>query len=155
MFNLAVSGSAQFSGAISFNCSGAPTLATCSVSPNPVTMQSATPANITVTVTTTASGAAAATGRPATPWRVLPIAPLVLFVIAIAGLAVMLPVGKRRRLVWAAPMLTLVLCAGCGGGSQTKTPSPNPGTPAGTYTLTVTATTNGVNRTVNLTLIVK
>jgi apolipoprotein N-acyltransferase len=65
--------------------------------------------------------------------------------------------AAKRRARWAFASVMVVLlgalvwtggCAGGGGGGVHH----DPGTPAGSYTLTVTGTSNGVSRTLKLTL---
>ena len=150
-YTLSVGGEGGLSGAVSFKCAGAPSEATCTVAPNPVTAGS-TSANVTVSVTTTA----ASLNPPAAP-RLPPVPPLTLrlgaewmLALLLAALAWAAACRKRlgarhRTLAWfplgAVLVLALALaaCGGGGGGGGGGGPS-NPGTPAGTYTLTVTGT---------------
>jgi hypothetical protein len=68
-----------------------------------------------------------------------------------------LRVALATRLALAAPLLLLVLTvtamSGCSG--QSNKPPVSNGTPPGTYTLMLTGTSNGVSRTMQLTLIVQ
>src|SRR5271157_2519696 len=65
-YTLSVGGEGGLSGAVAFTCTGAPSEATCTVSPNPLTVgNSAT--NITITVTTTAPSVSAPRSRPLPP----------------------------------------------------------------------------------------
>jgi len=168
-YTLSVGGEGGLSGAVSFTCSGAPSEATCTVSPNPVTAGS-TPTNVTVTVTTTAASLNPP-GAPQLP-PVPPLSPrlgaewmLALLLAALAWAAV-----RRNRLgarhqtpAWfplgAVLVLALALAAcGGGGGGGGGGGSSNPGTPAGTYTLTVTGTvasgSSALSHSVTLTLTV-
>jgi hypothetical protein len=52
-YSLALGGTNGFSGQVQMSCTGAPT-ATCSVSPNPVTVSGTTPASVTVSAITQA-----------------------------------------------------------------------------------------------------
>jgi hypothetical protein len=84
-------------------------------------------------------------------------------------LAALLPlslVGLRRtRRSWLASSILLgclVAATGCGAGraiplqsGSNPNPPPNPITPAGTYTIVASASSGGLTRTVNLTLIVQ
>jgi hypothetical protein len=56
----------------------------------------------------------------------------------------------------------LLVAIGCGAGREipletgtNPNPTPNPVTPAGTYTIVASATSSGLTRTVNLTLVVQ
>jgi hypothetical protein len=147
-YTLSVGGEGGLNQPITFICTGAPSEATCTVSPNPVTPGSSA-TNVTVTVTTTAP----AIGSP----RLLPLQPpssprregLWLLALVLAAMAWTFgrrnPAGVDRWRVSVVSLtvglwLALVL-AGCGGGGSVGGgPSPNPGTPGGTYTLTVTGT---------------
>jgi hypothetical protein len=167
-YTLSVGGVSGFSGSVSFTCTGAPSEATCSVSPNPVTAGS-TATNVTVTVTTTAASLGAPRG-PLPP--VPPPSPRVrgLWVLALALAAMGWGIRRRNQTGvsrWRFTMLrlstgflllfALAVCGGGGGGGGTS-PTPNPGTPAGTYNLTVTGTTgsgsSALSHSVTLTLTV-
>lgn len=152
-YNLQVTPGAGFTGSVSLACSGAPTLATCSV-PGSVPVAGGSPAAFTVSVATTGSGMVPFEFGPrATPlpgWRFvsMPAAILILFLLfAVAA--------KRERFMnarsprWSTAfaccaLLLVVSVSGCGGGgsvaSQTAPtpPAPPPGTPQGTYTITIT-----------------
>ncbi len=138
-----------FTQSVSLSCSGAPALATCTVSPNPIALNGSTLVQAKVTATTTQ-----ATGLLRSPFgrsngnRMAGLAGLA----GIAGLAalVVLPgkrgVKPRRRLCGVifllfmlAILVTLPSCAG-GGGDP-------PGTAAGTYPLTVTGTFQSATET--------
>ncbi len=149
-YTFSMGGEGGISGTVAFSCSGAPSEATCTVSPNPATLGgSAT--TVTVTVTTTAPTLMS----PRSP-RLPPAYPdgqggRRLLLLALVLLAMMVWAtrrgnqmglrGSRLRIVLLASGLLLVLgLAGCGGGGGGGS-TPNPGTPAGTYSLTVTGTT--------------
>ena len=168
-YTLSVAGEAGLSGTVSFKCTGAPSEATCTVSPNPVTAGS-TLTNVTVTVTTTAASLNPP-GAPQLP-PVPPLSPrpgvgwmLALLLAALAWAAVRRNrLGARRQTpAWfplgAVLVLALALAAcGGGGGGGGGGGSSNPGTPAGTYTLTVTGTagsgSSALSHSVTLTLTV-
>jgi hypothetical protein len=151
-YTLSVGGVGGFSGSVSFSCTGAPSEATCSVSPNPVTAGS-TASNVTVTVTTTAPSLNAPRSGPLPP--VLPLSPGLrgLLMLALALAAMAWAIHRRNQpgmngwrcttLRLAMGFLLLFALAGCGGGGGGggTGPTQNPGTPAGTYNLTVTGTT--------------
>jgi YVTN family beta-propeller protein len=137
-----------FAQSVSLSCSGAPALATCTVSPNPIALDGSTTVQAKVTATTTR-----ATGLLRSPFgrsdgnRMAGLAGLT----GIAGLAglIVLPgkrgVKPRRRacgLIFLLCMLAiLVMLPSCGGGGDP------PGTAAGTYPLTVTGTFQSATET--------
>ena len=139
---------------VSLACSGAPSEATCSVSPLTPGTDSAQTATVTV-ATTAASQTVPPFERLRPPGREtgpLMICLLLLLAIAMwkrgmpglnpASLELTVGVTRRlRRLAVAAILFGAATYAACGGGGGgTSGPPPNPGTPAGTYTLDVTAT---------------
>ncbi len=154
-YNLSIDPVNGLSGTVSFTCSGAPSLATCTVNPASVNLNGSDSGSTTVTVSTTARSAVLMRPKPPTgPW------------IWLWMLALLAAVGTRlmagRRLAWsrawaplAVAMLSVALWAGCGGGGGGGSPAPR-GTPAGTYSLTVTGTytsgTTTVHRNITLTL---
>jgi pimeloyl-ACP methyl ester carboxylesterase len=152
-YTLSVGGEGGLSGTVTFTCTGAPSEATCTVSPNAVTAGSSA-TNVTVTVTTTAASVSAPHSRhlPPTPPLSRGLRGLWMLALALALTAWtiarrnQLGVGRGRSTIvpLALGLLLTLALAGCGGGGGggggTTTPS-NPGTPAGTYTLTVTGST--------------
>ena len=153
-YTLSVGGEGGLSGTVSFTCTGAPSEATCTVSPNPVTAGSSA-TNVTVTVTTTAAFGQRATLSTASPGPT-PIAGPERSVDARLGSGGDGCGHRRRRnqpgvsrwqstmVPLAAGLLLMLALAGCGGGGSGGGgggTTSNPGTPAGTYTLTVTGTT--------------
>jgi hypothetical protein len=157
-YNLNLSAISGFSGFISFDCSGAPPLGSCSLSIPSTNLIGTVPVPLTVTVTTT---------PPTTTVAVFPRLPglggwnfcalvVILFLIASARL--------RRTVTVRGAFAVLLLCGllavGCGGGgSSTGGGKQVGGTPPGTYTIILTATDQGVNgpvsRKQNLTLVVQ
>jgi sugar lactone lactonase YvrE len=134
-----------FNQAVNLACSGAPSEASCQLSPSPVT-PSSSGTNITVTVTTTAPSFSAPRSRHLPPAR--PLAPwprnLMVLALLLTGAAWAVrnwghPGLSRLRTALVALALAMLLTlamAACGGGGSSA-PS-NPGTPPGTYTITVT-----------------
>jgi hypothetical protein len=161
-YTLSVGGEEGLSGSVTFTCTGAPSEANCTVSPNPATAGT----NVTVTVTTTAASVSAPRSRPLPP--VPPLSPGLrgLLMLALALAATAWAIGRRNQpgvsrwqstmvLLASGLLLTLAL-AGCGGGGGSANVTHNPGTPAGTYTLTVTGSTgsgsSALSHSVTLTL---
>jgi hypothetical protein len=167
-YTLSVGGQGGLSGTVTFACTGAPSKATCTVSPNPVTAgNSAT--NVTVTVTTTAASVSAPRSRPLPP--VPPLLPGLKGLLMLALILAAMPWAMVRRnqpgvsrwqstmVPLAAGLLLALALAGCGGGGGGGGGvTHNPGTPAGTYTLTVTGTagsgSSALSHSVALTLTV-
>ncbi len=168
-YNFSIGGEGGFSGTVNFTCVGAPSEATCTVSPNPVTAGSST-TNVTVTVNTTAASVDVPRSRPLPPVPPLSLSlrGLLMFAFVLAVMAWTLRcrnkphVGRSRSatLPLAVGLLLALMMAACGGGGGGGggSGSTNPGTPAGTYTMTVTGTANSgsstVNHSMNLTLTV-
>jgi hypothetical protein len=180
-YTLAFTGTPGFTGTVSLTCGGAPTLATCTVSPSSLPLNGTTAANATVSVSTTARSIVAPRTllrpptmrtRPIPIWPWVALAMLALYGAAVAlrashgsallpwaepgSVAVRWRLGLATGLLFLAMLATLAMpaCGGGGGGGG----GGNPGTPAGSYTLTVTArVTSGtatLTHTTNLTLTV-
>ncbi len=165
VFPLLLSSSANIPGTAAFTCTGLPANATCNITPASPALGSAT--TIAVTILTGVASTAATTA-PAPPGG----HPLLWLATLLPLSLLSLPRLRRTRLphlprLTAAAFLytlfTLTALSGCGAGRQiplaaSPTTSPvTPGavTPAGTYTITASATSAGLTRTVNLTLIVR
>jgi hypothetical protein len=146
-YTLSVGSVGVVAATVSFTCTGAPSEASCSVSPILVTAGN----NVTVTVTTTAASLSAPFSRPISP--IPPLSPglrgLLMLALALAAIAWAIRRRNQPGLGWwqaawfplaAGLLLALVLaaCGGGGGGGGGGGTTSNPGTPAGTYTLTVT-----------------
>ncbi len=142
--------------AATFACTGAPPNSTCTINPSTTTLDA--PKTISVTILTGVSTTAQTIPQTAphqhpTLW-----------------LALLLPTGlltfcKHRRrpgLICVLALGFLLATSGCGAGRRipgTSTSDPpqsgQPTTPAGTYTIVASATSAGLTRTINLTLIVQ
>lgn len=146
-YTLTLTPSGGFSQAVSVSCTGAPALATCSVSPNSVTLNGTNAGTANVSVTTTAATMLAPRktappfSRPGA-WNRLRM--LALWLIVAAALSALTSRRRRRaaRLGLVSALLVVMLWASCGGGGGGGGVGGggNPGTPAGTYTLTLTGT---------------
>jgi hypothetical protein len=166
-YTLSVGGQGGLSGTVNFTCSGAPSEATCTVSPNPLTAGSSA-TNVTVTVTTTAATLNAPRSRslPPVPPRSPGLRGLSMFALILAMTAWVIDRRSQTGSRWRSIMLPLAVglwlvlglvgCGGGGGGGGGGGTPHDPGTPSGTYTLTVTGTTssgsNAVSHSTTLTL---
>jgi Beta-propeller repeat/Cep192 domain 4 len=159
-YTLTLASEGGFNQNVSFSCSGAPSEATCTVSPASVTAGN-TPVNVTVTVTTTASSASAPrTGPtfPPTPRSRVPL-DVLMVAVALATMALLRLLRKRsesgrwRLALIAVTLEALMVVAfmGCGGGTSGNGGGEknDPGTPAGIYTLNVQGTANAETSTLN------
>ncbi len=148
-YALAVASNHGLQGTVSFSCSGAPAGATCTVTPQSVTLNETGSSAVAVKVATTARSMVA---PPATR-RMLPPGtnPLGLLLLGLmALLASMLVWTKARalapaRLRWATLAAGLIVAmvltwAACGGTAVSPVSSNPMGTPSGTFNLTVTGT---------------
>jgi hypothetical protein len=153
VYPLLLSSAANIPGTAAFTCTGAPANSTCNITPSTVALGNTT--TISVTVLTGVSSTAQSL-RPLTK-------PPDMFWLATLLLLSLVALRKTRRSWLASSVLLVCLVAatGCGagraipleGGSNPNPPS-NPITPAGTYTIVASASSGGLTRSVNLTLIV-
>ena len=154
-YSLSVTPQGGYSQAVSFSCSGAPNLATCSISPASVTLDGSHIASLSVTVTTTAGTSLPALPQSPNPPSFTPVWLL------LAGLGLVLlgcVYRNKMRLARALPIagmaLLLAYAVGC-GGSPGPVVNHTPGTQAGTYSLSVTGTSGNLQHTTTLTLTVQ
>ena len=168
-YALSLTPAGGFDQAVSLTCTGAPSLSTCSISPNSVTLNGSTASTATVNISTTAGSFVPGrphvwppfrTERAPCPFWVLLILALLLFLWRrSAGSKSMTYFASRRtRLALGLALVLTSLLLACGGGGEGGGGGGNPGTPAGTYSLTITGTTGSgnmnVTRTTSLTLTV-
>ncbi|WP_255460790.1 choice-of-anchor D domain-containing protein [Edaphobacter albus] len=133
---------------VNLSCSGAPVNSTCNITPASLSLDG-NATTVSVTVQTGVVNLSQKTHARRYLW-----------------FALLLPVGlvpfSRRRWKAMALLSAVLMAGGCGGGRLIP-PSGGPGsgsgnnaiTPSGTYNLVVTATSAGLTRTVNLTLVVQ
>ncbi|HKW63310.1 MAG TPA: choice-of-anchor D domain-containing protein [Candidatus Acidoferrum sp.] len=160
-YKLQVTPVSGFSGTVSLTCSGAPSEATCLVSPASATPSGGIAAAFTATVTTTAPTIMLPRTAPPNWPPFATVRPM--FLLFALALGVLMARSRnaaalRSRPFGLASTLALVLMvlawAGACGGGGVGGGHHDPGTPRGTSTLTVTGTSGNVTRTQNLTLTV-
>ncbi len=153
VYPLLLSSAANIPGTATFTCTGAPANSTCTVTPASVALGSTT--TVSVTVLTGVTNAAISRSH---------VAPSSMFWFAALFPLSILALRRTRLSCLASFALLCCLAAstGCGAGRAIPLESgsnPNPPpvsvTPAGTYTVVASATSGGLTRTVNLTLIVQ
>ena len=119
-YSLSVTPTGGFSQTVTLRCTGAPSLATCSVSPSPVTLDGTHAVSLTVSVTTT-EGTLIVGRVSKTPSGQLGTGGVCLFTVA-SLFALWLAVRNRKtlrvRLACLGMLLVAgVMCSSCGGGS--------------------------------------
>ncbi len=155
-YQLQITPGANFTGAVTLFCTGAPLAATCQI-PSTIQITNGTPAMFSVMVTTTGA-AVLATPMSLKTWRAPRFAPLnpansfAIFLLWLVLLWLFLTARKihdapflakplfRRTFAFTGVALTaatMVMFAGCGGGSSTPPPAQIV-TPQGTSTITIT-----------------
>jgi len=153
VYPLLLSSAANIPGTATFTCTGAPANSTCNITPASVALGNTTTISVTVLtgVSSTAQSLRPLTNRPGMFWlaTLLPLS--------------LVALGRTRRSWLASSILLgcLVAATGCGAGraiplesGSNPNPTPIPITPAGTYTIVASASSAGLTRAVNLTLIV-
>lgn len=159
MFSLTVSPAGGFNQMVTFACSGAPALSTCTVSPSSVSLSAA--ATVSVSMTTSASASIPVDFSPVTRNYALYL--LAVFVMLSMGAALQRR-HARNRSVYALSLLLFLGAGltlfGCGGGSSaSNTGGGSQGTSPGTYTLTVSGTfaagSTTLNRDTTLSVVVR
>jgi len=143
-----------FTNPVSLACSGLPSLTSCSFS-----QPSVTPGSGSTTSTLTISTAAPSSVFPASPrgYPNLPIFSAWLGLLFILSVAVIHAKRSQRKLAFGFAFTALLICVAAAFvacGSPSKGPT-NPGTTLGSYTVTVTGTSNQLQHSMNVTLIVQ
>jgi hypothetical protein len=144
---LFTSGAAVAGSTVSLTCAGAPQHSTCGINPASLAIDG-NKTTVSVTVATGIASASLPVAGRNVVWAIL-VMPIGVFAL------------RRRKILL--PVLTLcalIAASGCGAGRlipSASNPGSGPGvaTPAGSYNITVTATSAGLTRVVNLTLIVQ
>jgi hypothetical protein len=150
-YNVIVAPATGFSPSVSFSCTVAPAIPTCSVSPAQLQLSS-NQAPVTVSVLTDARTNAQLSSPKR--FRDFGLWSGILGIICAALLLVYKPRNHRTGLL-ALFALALVFLNSCGGSTTTSPPSGNngtSGTPRGTYVVTVTGTSATSTRTLTLNL---
>jgi len=152
-YTLTLTPSAGTAAAFTFQCNSLPSYAACVFNPSTNSVAANATGTETVQITTSQASAMAAPAPSAAGWKA---------VVLVCGL-LLLPMAtrKRRRLLAALALVVLVLaglssCAGSGGGGGgTPTPTPTSHNVApGTYSVSLAVSSNSVQHTVILTLVV-
>ncbi len=148
-------------GPIAFVCGGLPQGATCTVNPNPTSLDGTSPASASFTIQTTGGGSASPSSAayPSVGDPTPRPDSLVLFLVA--GVVGLLTFMGRKRLALGLRVpafgLALMLGAalvGCGGTRFETQPLSN-ATPSGTYTVVLQSTSGSLAHSIQITLIVK
>ncbi len=138
-YNLTIVSAGGFNQKVTFNCSGAPNLSTCSVSPGSITLSGTSSSTVTVTVTTTARSE----NLPGVPPVLVIVRMMVLGMTSLLMFATWFGMRRNsgRQLVPFGFALLLLIAVnttlGCGGSSIHQGSA---GTPPGSYNLTATGT---------------
>jgi hypothetical protein len=150
LYNLAITGTNNFSGSVTFGCSGLPSGAKCSVSPAPLSISGSAAVPLTVTISTAAAPKTSAIKHKAGaafPW----CAPAASAgAVSLCCATLLFSMRKRRRLSMAFILLSAIGLVACGGSKKAS----NGGTPQGTYSVVFTATSGSASHTYALTLTV-
>jgi hypothetical protein len=148
---LTVTPAAGFNAKVNLTCTGAPSNATCSVTPTSVTLNGANPSTATISVSTVVRTLAPPASGPSMP---LPGAALrwLPWMLALLLMTSLVVTGRRRAfVVLGVVTLFVVLWSACAGGSPAGVPR---GTPAGTYNLTITGASGSATHSTRVTLTV-
>ncbi|HVU47269.1 MAG TPA: hypothetical protein VHD85_14150 [Terracidiphilus sp.] len=139
---LTVNSQNNFTGTVSFACSGLPSGYSCTFNPNPITVPQGGAASTSLSISPSTTAAAI-------PVNSKPLLPLTTLAAAVCFLGL----KKRRRLMLlvlvAIAVAGLGVLSGCGGSSSSST------TKATTTTATVTATSGSVKQSATLTITVE
>jgi hypothetical protein len=152
-YQLALTSGTAMSQSVSMSCSGAPTGATCKVTPASLTLGGTSSTNVLVTVQTTGlSSALAIPSPPKGSWQMSSVAEWQGATLGMLVAGVLLGGASRKRRRGGLGLLLgvlvfLVACGGNGGGGST-----GGGTPSGNYKIVVTAQSSAGTQQITLLL---
>ncbi|WP_254063656.1 choice-of-anchor D domain-containing protein [Granulicella sp. S190] len=153
VYPLLLSSAANVPGTVLFTCTGMPVNSTCNVTPSSVSLGSTTTISVTVLTGVSSASPSARSLYGTTALWIGALCPL--------GLLVRRRSSRSSSIVGAIVLCFLLAASGCGAGREIPLDGSNPGSPsgpvttAGTYTIVASATSAGLTRSVNLTLIVQ
>jgi hypothetical protein len=152
-YGLQITGAPGVTGTVQLGCTPSSPTITCAVIPSSVVL-TGKPVEVAFGIQTFCQGATGTGFAPgATGGGPAGGIGLLLFTLALGGVAWAMQRNRRLALTFAVLMLVALGTAACGGLAK----GPNGATPPGTYTLTLTTTFNGQTQTLPnfLTLVVK
>jgi uncharacterized repeat protein (TIGR02543 family) len=149
-YQLQIAGWIGATGNVNFACTGAPQYSTCSVTPNPVSLNGTTPVAVTVTVTTQSNSATMQNTAPRFR-KGFSFTAMAGLIGCFAGMRRLK--GKRSWSVLASciALATALTLSGCGSSAPTVASG---ATVSGTYPLNVSATFGTVVKTLPITLVI-
>jgi hypothetical protein len=130
-FSVSMNPLGGFTSAVTLACTGAPSLANCTVNPTSVTSTDGKTSQVAQVSMTTTGLVVPPSGLRIPPMPIRQVVPLVLALILL--LSLLSARRPRLRLGMATAMFTFIAIAGCSG-------APKPHTPKGPATLTITGT---------------
>jgi hypothetical protein len=139
-YDLTVASAGGFNQKVTFSCSGAPNLSTCSVAPSSMTLSGTSSSTATVTVTTTASSGVSTRmlSGPPSNWTLMALLGTLGLLVSAAWAG--LRQRPLRRFVPYGFALLILLAVSTMQGCESSTHNGSGGTPPGSYSLTVTGT---------------
>lgn len=151
-FTMTVTPDGGFNKQITLTCSGAPSQATCSVSPSSVIPNGTATSSVAIAVSTTAhSSLVPHLQAPPT----IRLRFLLVTLISVLLLLILSKQPRLQRAVLCSLALTAFTIGGCAGmvsGTTSQPPQGTTGTPAGSYSVTVKAASGGDSHAMNLAL---
>ncbi|HEY1987317.1 MAG TPA: choice-of-anchor D domain-containing protein [Terracidiphilus sp.] len=150
-YALSLTPSSGVQAAFTFSCGSLPTYAACVFNPSSETIAANSTGTAALQLTTSQTTATLISPQLFKGWHVLPVA---------FGFLLVPFAWRRRKPYWAVVVLLFLAvsfsgCSSSGGGGGGSSPPPvSHSTPAGTYIIPVAITSNGVQHTISLTLIV-
>jgi hypothetical protein len=150
-----------FNQTVSLSCSGAPTDASCTVTPLSQALDGTTPVTTALAIQTTARTAGLVAPHGSPPGASSSI--LIAFGCFVLTVCWILSSGRERSVRRLAPLCLFMAmalsltpaCGGSGGNQSNGGPPPPQGTQPGTYTITVTGASGTITQSTTFSLIVK